>query len=265
MIPVAGAAIGLLLLMSRVPTAPRLALIGPDREVLAEAQTYDIEWNASGIDTVSINAYGDRTLLGGRSRGTFNISISKPVPASRGKATWKLPLVDARKFRLRIAGYNSEGKQVRSVSREYQFRPVVMANRAKDGIYLDLHTRNNQRLYVQRDGRITRVYLSSSSEHWEWQPRNFHPGRMHDHGGIFKVIQKERNHYSTLFQVDMPYAMRYHGGHFIHATSPNLYHNLGAPASAGCNRLTLEDARELYTQTPLGTRVEVIGPEGVLL
>ncbi len=262
----AGLAIGLILLMSRVPTpAPSLVLEGPDRDTLTEAQSYDITWRASGIRTVGVTAYGDRTPLGGRSRGTFNIRISDPVPASQGRVSWKPPLIDARKFRIRVAGYDSEGRTVRSFSREYEFRPVVMVNRSADGIYLDLHTRNNQRLYVQKDGRITKVYLSSSSENWEWQPRNSHPGRMHDHGGIFRVLSKERNHYSSLFRVDMPYAMRYHGGHYIHATSPSLYDSLGEPASAGCNRLTLEDARELYSQTPIGTRVEVIGPEGILL
>jgi len=56
--------------------------------------------------------------------------------------------------------------------------------------------------------------------------------------------------------------MRYLSGHFIHATSPNLYKFLGEPASHGCNRLTKTDAKALYDATPLGTRVEVIGPNG---
>jgi len=76
------------------------------------------------------------------------------------------------------------------------------------------------------------------------------------------VLEKKRSHWSTLFNVRMPWAMRYHGGHYIHATSPNLYRLLGRPASHGCNRLTHRDARELYQTTPLGTRVEVVGPDG---
>lgn len=60
----------------------------------------------------------------------------------------------------------------------------------------------------------------------------------------------------------MRYSLRYHGGHYIHATTRNYYSALGQPASHGCNRLTLEDARALYLMTPIGARVEVIGPSG---
>ena len=142
------------------------------------------------------------------------------------------------------------------------FRPVVLEKRAADGIYLDLHKRTDQRLYVQKNGKLVKAYLSSSSENYLWLPPNRHLNKPHDHAGVFRVLSKEPDHMSRLFAVHMRWAMRYLGGHFIHATNRNLYRNLGRAASHGCNRLTLYDAKQLYDATPVGTRVEVIGPGG---
>jgi lipoprotein-anchoring transpeptidase ErfK/SrfK len=244
--------------------AQELSLTGPNREAMLEGETYPITWHANGLESISVVAHGTRTPLGDESRGDFEIVVAEGVPASDGMLGWRVPWIDAVEFFVKVKGYDHTGYVSSIDERGYGFRPITMANRTADGIYLDLHERTNQRLYVQKDGRITHAYVSSSSRNYLWLPPTRHLEIPHDHAGVFRVLQKIPHYWSRLFDVAMPYAMRYLGGHFIHATSPNLYYLLGEPASSGCNRMTLRDARELYQITPIGTRVEVIGPGGSL-
>lgn len=254
--------LAMLLAWPAVGHAQSLAITGPDRCGVLEGRSYRLTWSISGLKSVSLVAYGERTPLGTRSRGSFRKVIAAGAPASRGGVTWQVPWIDSTRLTIKVKGYNPQGQLVATDTRGYHFRPAILARRTKDGIYLDLHQRRGQRLYVQRGGRITHAFLSSSSENYSWQPRNRHTAAPHDHAGVFRVVQKSKMHWSQLFDVPMPFALRYHGGHFIHATSRNLYRKLGRPASHGCNRLTRHDARILYGMTPIGTRVEVIGPGG---
>src|SRR5690349_4672928 len=71
--------------------------------------------------------------------------------------------------------------------------------------------------------------------------------------GTFVITDKERNHRSTIYHVDMPYFMRLscldfgmHEGYV-----PNY------PASHGCIRLPGETARKLFAEIPIGTLVTV--------
>lgn len=239
-----------------------LSVTGPARVEMTEGRTYTITWVAGGAETVNIAVYGERTSLGTQTRGTFQIVAAKGIPAADGEFQFEVPWIDARHFAIKIKGYDRSGMQVGMDERSYAFRPAIMASRTADGIYLDLHERNNQRVYMQKDRRITHIYVSSSSENYHWLSRTHHISQPHDHAGVYRVIEKRRSHWSSLYNVRMPYAMRYLGGHFIHATSTRYYKLLGGPASHGCNRLTLHDAQELYNMTPIGARVEVIGPKG---
>ncbi|HOJ21552.1 MAG TPA: L,D-transpeptidase [Armatimonadota bacterium] len=254
--------IAVLLAWPALGHAQSLSITGPARSGLLEGELYRITWKATGLKGISVVATGERTPLGTNSRGTFTTIIAESAPASRGTAPWRVPWIDAVELTIKVKGYDARGQLVATDMRRYHFRPAVMAHRMKNGIYLDLHLPRRQRLYVQRDGRITHAFLSSSSARYSWQPRNRHPAAPHDHAGVYRVLEKRKMHWSQLFDVPMPYAIRYHGGHFIHATSRNLYAHLGRPASAGCNRLTRHDASLLYQMTPIGTRVEVIGPGG---
>lgn len=239
-----------------------LSFTGPNRSTLLQNQPYIFTWTSSGIRRVNIIVYGNKTPLGTISRGNFRFVAAKSVLASRGKVSWKVPWVDSIHMIVKLKGYNADRKVVAVAQRSYGYRPAILANRHADGLYLDLHRRWSQRLYVQRDGVIIRAYLSSSSVNYLWGPPNVHPKIPHDHAGVFHIQSKEPDHWSKLFDVRMFWAMRYNGGHFVHATSPNLYWNLGRPASHGCNRLTRYDAQQLFIMTPIGTRIEVIGPKG---
>jgi ankyrin repeat protein len=71
--------------------------------------------------------------------------------------------------------------------------------------------------------------------------------------GEFVITNKERNHRSTIYHVEMPYFMRLSCLDFgMHAgVVPNY------PASHGCIRLPEEAARKFFSEIPIGTLVTV--------
>ncbi len=71
--------------------------------------------------------------------------------------------------------------------------------------------------------------------------------------GEFVVTNKERNHRSTIYHVEMPYFMRLSCFDFgMHAgVVPNY------PASHGCIRLPEDTARKFFSEIPVGTLVTV--------
>jgi hypothetical protein len=71
--------------------------------------------------------------------------------------------------------------------------------------------------------------------------------------GEFVITNKERNHRSTIYHVDMPYFMRLSCLDFgMHAGYvPNR------PASHGCIRLPEDAARRFFSELPVGTLVTV--------
>ncbi len=71
--------------------------------------------------------------------------------------------------------------------------------------------------------------------------------------GHFVITNKERNHRSTIYKVDMPYFMRLSCLDFgMHAGVVPDY-----PASHGCIRLPEEAARKFFAEVPIGTLVTV--------
>ncbi|HZR78933.1 MAG TPA: ankyrin repeat domain-containing protein [Chthoniobacterales bacterium] len=71
--------------------------------------------------------------------------------------------------------------------------------------------------------------------------------------GYFVITDKERNHRSTIYHVDMPYFMRLSCLDFgMHeGVVPNY------PASHGCIRLPGDTAKKLFAEIPIGTVVAV--------
>jgi ankyrin repeat protein len=71
--------------------------------------------------------------------------------------------------------------------------------------------------------------------------------------GQFVITNKERNHRSTIYKVQMPYFMRLSCLDFgMHAGMVPNY-----PASHGCIRLPSEAARKFFSEIPIGTLVTV--------
>jgi ankyrin repeat protein len=71
--------------------------------------------------------------------------------------------------------------------------------------------------------------------------------------GFFVITDKERNHRSTIYHVDMPYFMR------LSCLDFGMHEGLvpNYPASHGCIRLPGETARKLFAEIPIGTVVAV--------
>lgn len=80
---------------------------------------------------------------------------------------------------------------------------------------------------------------------------------VHNHSGEFTIDRKDIDHISGQYNCPMPYALHYFEGHWIHATEPKFYHDLGAPASHGCVRLDLNDAKWLYSHTSIGCKLTI--------
>ena len=71
--------------------------------------------------------------------------------------------------------------------------------------------------------------------------------------GQFVITNKERNHRSTIYHVEMPYFMRLSCLDFgMHAGFVPNY-----PASHGCIRLPSDAARKFFSEIPIGTLVSV--------
>jgi N-acetylmuramoyl-L-alanine amidase len=69
--------------------------------------------------------------------------------------------------------------------------------------------------------------------------------------GRFTVVRRMRDSWSRPFHLWLPYALYFHRGFAIHAFPIVPNH----PASHGCIRIPLEDARFVFRAAPLGTPV----------
>lgn len=88
-------------------------------------------------------------------------------------------------------------------------------------------------------------------------PLDVKSDKPHDHLGNFTIFQKIIDCWSDAYNCPMPYALRYFEGHYIHATEPKFYPSLGQPASHGCIRLNLDNAKWLYAHTPVDCRLVI--------
>ncbi|MFD4475005.1 L,D-transpeptidase [Streptomyces sp. NPDC058471] len=73
--------------------------------------------------------------------------------------------------------------------------------------------------------------------------------------GWHRIYWKHRDHFSTIYQVPMPYAQFFNGGQALHGTS----HDLFSAGSGGCVNLTVPDAKRLYALLRKGDRIYVWG------
>ena len=76
--------------------------------------------------------------------------------------------------------------------------------------------------------------------------------------GAYEVLYKNSKHFSSLGRVYMPWSLQFQGNFFIHGT-PHLANGreLFSQHSAGCIRLTVENAKKLYGLVGLKTPVLV--------
>lgn len=117
----------------------------------------------------------------------------------------------------------------------------------RDALEVDL---KRQVLLVVRGGIVERAVHASTGARRFATPR-----------GRFVVIRRERTSWSHPYSVWLPYALYFHRGWAIHgyARVPDR------PASHGCIRLPLPDARLVFEETQLGTNVIIRGEPSAAL
>lgn len=226
----------------------------PDAE-WTEGDRVTIVWQWSGpIVRVRLYCYYERCKLGGRSRGKEGFNISEMIP-NTGYLTWRVPWVDSPGFWVRIAGYDAGGTRIAVDERYVRFRPKE-AN-GLHGTFI-LVVRHRQRLYYFKDDRLVRMHIVSTARPGYVTPK-MGPGTVRHGVRMGQVFKKIRYAWSNRYNCPMPYwlAITSTGSHGIHATTPGAYRRLGRPASHGCIRQHLNDARALYNMVDVGTPVYV--------
>lgn len=114
---------------------------------------------------------------------------------------------------------------------------------------------SHQRATVYEQGQLKYEFTCSTSSSGKIMSNDVSSNEPHDHVGVFSVIRKVRLYRSRAHDVDMPYAVFYHDGHALHATSE--IGKLGRPASHGCIRLRPHDAQTLFHFIQTDDPVEV--------
>lgn len=93
---------------------------------------------------------------------------------------------------------------------------------------------SEQEMTVSEDGQALYVWPVSTAREGKCTPT-----------GTFTPYLLKRMHYSTLYDnAPMPWSIFFNGNYAIHGTTQE--DKLGSPASAGCVRLSVENAETLF-------------------
>jgi hypothetical protein len=237
------------------PVGLTIAYPGPGA-VLPEGVTVRLVWNTGGpVTKVRLSYEGDLCPLGGKSRGRFTKDLA--TVANQGFYTWKVPWMDATRFRLKVVGLAADGRKLTYAEAAYGLLPVVCQHRPETAICV---SKAHQRLYYLRNGDLRRMHIISTAAPGFWTP-TMRPGSYdRSRGAMGKVFYKSYAPVSRMYEVVMYHwlAITSSGSHGIHATSPPYYRRLGRPASHGCIRQHRADARLLWEMVSVGTPVYVM-------
>lgn len=105
--------------------------------------------------------------------------------------------------------------------------------------------------YTYEDGILNEAYtvLSKGRPGTAWETP----------AGEYTIKTKERNHFSSIGEVWMPYSMQFFGNYFIHGWP---YYSDGTPVSegysGGCIRMSDEDSQKIFEFVDVGTEVIVV-------
>lgn len=99
-------------------------------------------------------------------------------------------------------------------------------------------------VFITIDKSEQRMYVETPIENFVWDVSTGRKGYTTP-SGQYQPYRLAKLHYSRKYDnAPMPYSIFFHGGYAIHATGE--VERLGRPASHGCVRLELQNARWLY-------------------
>jgi len=128
-------------------------------------------------------------------------------------------------------------------------------NRTTGNQLIDVSIKEQRVRAYDENNKLVYTFICSTSSTGILMLPGQHPDVIHDNIGEYTVLGKEKNHWSKKYQRDMPWAIHYHGGHYIHAT--DKIKELGRPASHGCVRLHPRDAKTLYDFIKIGDAINI--------
>ena len=99
-------------------------------------------------------------------------------------------------------------------------------------------------VFITIDKSEQRMYVETPTDRFVWDVSTGRKGYTTP-SGSYQPYRLAKLHYSRKYDnAPMPYSIFYHGGYAIRATGE--VERLGSPASHGCVRLELQNARWLY-------------------
>ncbi len=122
-----------------------------------------------------------------------------------------------------------------------EFDVVLVINKARTGP-------TAQRLIAYYKGQRHGVFVVSTGRE---TPENAKSGKSYFSStptGWYSPTRLVENHFSTLWQAKMDYAVFFNGGIATHAALPPYFKQLGSRASGGCVRLLPDQARWIFNQ-----------------
>lgn len=141
----------------------------------------------------------------------------------------------------------------------YAMPVATLAVEVKPIVKLIVVSVNRQRLMAYGSNRQDplETFLCSTAVGGMVLSQNVKSELPHNHLGEFTIDWRDVDHISGEYGCPMPYALHFFEGHWIHATEPKFYDKLGSPASHGCVRLRLDDAKWLFEHTPIGCKLVI--------
>lgn len=194
-----------------------------------------------------------------KSKKQVVVKFDKPVKKERFFDNFEAPSLKG-KFSFQHSGSKAvfslndidKGKtyKVQALNKKIFFKvPKPKPKSPYEGKVIEIDL-SRQRLKLHKEGKILASYLTSTGKPSMPTPT-----------GEFKVLSKERNHWSADYGLYMPYSLRFHNGYFIHELPywPGGYregaNHLGIPVSHGCVRLGIGAADNVYRFANIGTKV----------
>jgi hypothetical protein len=160
-----------------------------------------------------------------------------------GQVDYLKALIDAKANRTRLTSRNKmSALDVAAETGHWRSAQILLGGGpAPEKLRLEISL-SNQRVALVRDG-VPIYHAPCSTGRAGYSTKR----------GEFVITNKERNHRSTIYHVEMPYFMRLSCLDFgMHAGYvPNF------PASHGCIRLPEDTARKFFSEIPVGTVVMV--------